>query len=192
MKKVLFGMVAIALAMSAQAAVYLQLRTGSPDAPALTSKTMGGYSAYFIPLGNMQTITGDDTLKVTDVAKVSSYLNSNFDSAWTQITTGKKGVVGATMYWNNSAMNTYTSNTAYIGDAFAVVAYMTTNDGSYSNFRVLSLNGKNSGTFQDWSTSQGVIWDSWTSTTPGEVPEPTSGLLLLLGVAGLALKRKRA
>jgi hypothetical protein len=30
----------------------------------------------------------------------------------------------------------------------------------------------------------------WTQTT--DVPEPTSGLLLLLGVAGLALKRKRA
>lgn len=31
---------------------------------------------------------------------------------------------------------------------------------------------------------------SWTSTAP--VPEPTSGLLLLLGMAGLALRRKRA
>jgi hypothetical protein len=32
--------------------------------------------------------------------------------------------------------------------------------------------------------------DNWKSY--GAVPEPTSGLLLLLGVAGLALKRKRA
>lgn len=31
---------------------------------------------------------------------------------------------------------------------------------------------------------------SWTAT--GAVPEPTSGLLMLLGLAGLALKRKRA
>ena len=30
------------------------------------------------------------------------------------------------------------------------------------------------------------------ANTPTAVPEPTSGLLLLLGVAGLALKRKRA
>ena len=34
------------------------------------------------------------------------------------------------------------------------------------------------------------IPDNWKSY--GAVPEPTSGLLLLLGVAGLALKRKRA
>ena len=32
---------------------------------------------------------------------------------------------------------------------------------------------------------------SWTITS-SSVPEPTSGLLLLLGVAGLALRRKRA
>ena len=32
----------------------------------------------------------------------------------------------------------------------------------------------------------------WQAVSSGPVPEPTSGLLLLLGVAGLALKRKRA
>ncbi len=37
---------------------------------------------------------------------------------------------------------------------------------------------------------------SWTITVPGPtppvVPEPTTGLLVLLGIAGLALKRKQA
>ena len=34
---------------------------------------------------------------------------------------------------------------------------------------------------------------AWTITAPAQdVPEPTSGLLMLLGVAGLALRRKRA
>ena len=33
---------------------------------------------------------------------------------------------------------------------------------------------------------------NWTNGSIGAVPEPTSGLLLLLGMAGLALRRKRA
>ena len=38
-----------------------------------------------------------------------------------------------------------------------------------------------------------VAWTSLSSTPgPDPVPEPTSGLMLLLGMAGLALKRKRA
>ena len=38
------------------------------------------------------------------------------------------------------------------------------------------------GSFQDWNSGPG----------PTPIPEPTSGLLLLLGVAGLALRRRRA
>lgn len=34
--------------------------------------------------------------------------------------------------------------------------------------------------------------NNWSSVAAQSVPEPTSGLLLLLGMAGLALKRKRA
>ena len=40
--------------------------------------------------------------------------------------------------------------------------------------------------------SKPTSYSNWSSPTPGPAPEPTSGLLLLLGVAGLALKRKRA
>ena len=49
-----------------------------------------------------------------------------------------------------------------------------------------------------WFNESGNVFEGATSFgnagwyTPGVVPEPTSGLLLLLGVAGLALRRKRA
>ena len=51
---------------------------------------------------------------------------------------------------------------------------------------VLYNNGWESGDFTDGLAKNGY------SVQVGAVPEPTSGLLLLLGVAGLALKRKRA
>lgn len=44
--------------------------------------------------------------------------------------------------------------------------------------------------FADFTNGTQYASGSWTSATV--VPEPTSGLLLLLGMAGLALKRKRA
>ncbi|MBR0505280.1 MAG: PEP-CTERM sorting domain-containing protein, partial [Kiritimatiellae bacterium] len=42
---------------------------------------------------------------------------------------------------------------------------------------------------------QGYAADGWTATSKGtqpDVPEPTSGILLLVGGAMLALRRKRA
>ncbi len=42
------------------------------------------------------------------------------------------------------------------------------------------------------SASSGFSGAGWYSVATSSVPEPTSGLLMLLGVAGLALKRKRA
>ena len=44
--------------------------------------------------------------------------------------------------------------------------------------------------FADFTNGTQYAAGAWTSATVA--PEPTSGLLLLLGVAGLALKRKRA
>ena len=42
-----------------------------------------------------------------------------------------------------------------------------------------------------WSPMGQTGASAWTVTTFNSVPEPTSGLLLLIGVAGLALRRRR-
>ena len=44
------------------------------------------------------------------------------------------------------------------------------------------------------TTSSNTVSAAWTASQMGvfNVPEPTSGLMLLLGVAGLALRRRRA
>ena len=58
---------------------------------------------------------------------------------------------------------------------------------------VSDLNKSYSGMDAKYSASGVFSGATWVSTSgPAPVPEPTSGLLMLLGVAGLALKRKRA
>ena len=46
--------------------------------------------------------------------------------------------------------------------------------------------------FLDTTTAIGGTGVAWAAATPLDSPEPTSGLLMLFGLAGLALKRKRA
>ena len=46
-----------------------------------------------------------------------------------------------------------------------------------------------------WDSSTGASFSAgaaMTTAVGGLIPEPTSGLLMLLGVAGLALRRRRA
>ena len=64
------------------------------------------------------------------------------------------------------------------------------------NYSGASLSYQMDGTVTAKTSAQGVgnLPGSWTVSgiTAEAVPEPTSGLLLLLGVAGLALRRRRA
>lgn len=68
----------------------------------------------------------------------------------------------------------------------------------YTGTSTLAMDPATDTRYSDFTTGDPVLGDSWRTagpaapTPPEPIPEPTSGLLVLLGVASLALKRKRA
>lgn len=88
------------------------------------------------------------------------------------------GVYAVMLYVDNTATGDikYTANYAYSGDVGTT--------GVTVDELANSVGGK-IGTEAGWA-------NAWSATGTIPTPEPTSGLLMLLGMAGLALRRKRA
>ena len=187
MKKLIVALAVIAVGIAANAA----------------SVTWGAQKGYLYD-GN-----GDSSAKITSGTAylvlssyaqddlVSAFAAANGDAATTlaSISTLGTGTIGDNARISGSGTSTATDSiTAYFvvfsGDKMYVSG---TADSSYD-----SLMAEHSITFSSMTTSSKLTLqaaDGYSAAgwyQAAAVPEPTSGLLLLLGMAGLALRRKRA
>ena len=140
-----------------------------------TGSVADSYAVYFFDTGAMS------------VADANTYLASG-DVA-TLIAAGHEGLA-ADSGWVEGEANGYTAGdsiTAYLiafnadDAANATFAYISDTAG-------VTLPGSGMAANYSFDLSSSATASNWTAVAP----EPTSGLLLLLGMAGLALKRKRA
>ncbi len=157
----------------------------------------------------------NDGAKTYANASVYMVLSSNYDAAVAALNAGGSDIATTMAGYNvGSAVVTLSGKGAGSG-----VNYNATSGESYNWFVILSGGSTIADDMKYYSTSSisyatmdaaGAIASgsatptdyllvdsstnllTGTSGTIGNVPEPTSGLLLLLGVAGLALKRKHA
>ena len=180
MKKLMIALAAVAMAIGVQAAT-VQWGSGAiytPGAEGAFTTTKAAANSVTYYLWTMDAATYAST-SLDDIAK----LDTSTASA-----TGKNSALGGTVV--------YQDKTHFdAGDTVNWAILFTYTDGDSKEWYIAN---KGTGTVNDLggqlsfgnlaaSTSTYATVSGWTA-----VPEPTSGLLMLLGMAGLALRRRRA
>ena len=175
MKKIMIAAVTIALAVVAQAAsIKWSANTIYTSAEGSTTKAGSTYLALCY--------IGD----ASDVDSVVALIKAGNEAAISGADTTKT-LAGGLL--SSSAVGDYAAGETV--SAFAIILDAKT-VADANNYMVLAPQEY---TFGNAGESKALAWGSqaantWQSTAA--VPEPTSGLLLLLGVAGLALRRRCA
>ena len=180
MKKLMFMLTAVAMTAGVQAASVSWTCTNVKDG---SGDPISGI-AYFV---NAATLSQSDAKAFTKASEWTTALSAAY--SWTPETAGKysnaDGVANATLgLADATASQAYlvVFDTATITDASHY--YMT----EVKSFDTLSGSYTANVKWGSQSTASQAA-GAWTAVN---VPEPTSGLLMLLGMAGLALRRRRA
>ena len=186
MKKLIIAACAVAFAAGVQAASVTWGTSGAfydtaggPDWPTVAA----GTTAYFVFVNSyaQADLVADFAAGSVDTAKLAAI---------------KSGTVGA----DGTVADVTGSSTALSGSQAAYVVILKDAENMFISDSVTKTIDELSGSTYTFEESQtGDIWALNGAASAGyvgagwyNVPEPTSGLLMLLGMAGLALRRKRA
>ena len=183
MKKLMIALAAVALAAGAHAAsVYW---TATNVYAGNTTDKVGGV-AYFLTT-SMATV--ESWASMTSAKDFQDALAGKY--SWTPGTAGTYSVTSANAV-SNSALG-LSDSTAYTGYLLIFDTATITDESKYyitntKDFTTMAGTSSASVGFMSQKTASQAA-AGWTTVT---VPEPTSGLLMFLGMAGLALRRRRA
>jgi len=220
MKKLMIMSAVAALAIGAQATlsygIGYELNTGYDGKHDMVASDLGYYSLYSLSSAEISTITGKTGTDLT-ADSVTTWLKENnyyskksqitsVASAWEIKTDGLVSDVAQTKSSRGFLLGALKGNDVTVTDndwailffnnggedSFRVAQATKTNPEDYNSYNKVGDGGSVIGLAEGGFLYRGnpgnaVSYGGWKT-----VPEPTSGLLLLLGVAGLALKRKRA
>ncbi len=178
MKKLIMFAVAVALACAGQAASVSWNTTLAGQGAALTGKgafVLAFAGSDYADIVKLVTVDGSDTLQSVLAAKA----------------------IGSGTFQNNRGTAALPS-AVRTDDAPSTMFWMIFSDGSYDGGKAVTWTAATDvSTYQYTPPATGTTLtlnaaSFANSGTIASVPEPTSGILLLIGMAGLALRRKRA
>lgn len=175
MKKLIIALVATAMAVVANAAT-VKWTVGNVYVPETETKA-SNYLVYFISSSDYSLANATANLQDGDASFVTTYGQAS-------ALTGSTGMASATITSEAGNAETWTGylvifNAASTADA--TLAYIT---GEASKATGATGQTANLAFTSNAATQSASNWHA--------VPEPTSGLLMLVGLAGLALRRRRA
>ena len=193
MKKLMFVLAAVlAAGMVQAAAITWGTGTAIKGVKSDSDPSFGTANAAAGTLNIYVWLVDAATYNSTGTDKIWDTYGSKLDTA-TASATGKSGAAGATAKTEGLTFST-TEDTPYYG--LVLVGLDTDKDGTLDYYiankgtAAINTAGSNSSVAnlaKNLGGTGGTAITGWTS-----VPEPTSGILLLIGMAGLALRRKRA
>ena len=193
MKKLMFTLAAVLAAGMIQAAqVTWNTGTAVKGITSDSNPAFGSANAASGTLSLYVWLVNEATYNSTGVDKIWDTYGSSLGTATASVT-GKGGAAGATAKTDGLTFST-TEDTPYYG--LVLTTYDPDKDGTVdyyiANKATTAINtaGTNASVGNLAKNVGGVATTGWTSAS--SVPEPTSGLLMLLGIAGLALRRRRA
>ena len=190
MKKLIIAVAAVAMGIAANAASY----SWSATAGRLMNGTGGSGSANYITSGTAYLLFTD---VMTQTALVTAYASDAAGAASTvaakALSTGSIGADARISDGAEFSYDTTAAQTAYFvvfnGDKMYVSME------AEAGYAAVGATGIE---FESLTASSKLAFDSASGYSAAgwyqaaAVPEPTSGLLMLLGMAGLALRRRRA
>lgn len=193
MKKIMIACVAVAVSAVAHAASINWTITNVYSPSDSTAKVeAGSMSAWLFVTANSTDVTTG--IPVTTMAVVQSVLDSGDLTGLSTLAAANASNTAAGTIGGATGLTGFSSGSL---TAFAVVVD-STDLASAQNYFLVSDGATKTATFTSATGMKALAFGDQTSITQGSgwtataVPEPTSGLLLLLGMAGLALKRKVA
>lgn len=185
MKKLVVALAGIAIAIGASAA-QIDWKSAVVYAGNDTDKIADGSLGYLV--------VGSETLTKEAIIAAVSGVSGKTASEWID----DNAIIGKTAASSKFATGGAIDYTSGKYSVYAVVFDSATiSDTSkvfVSDAASVTVPGSGTGTASFTATLLAGAKDSsgWKSVGPTQTPEPTSGLLLLLGMAGLALRRRRA